>query len=182
MKKDWLALVGSEVMDSSNQDSLIRHAVKFTKDVIGVPEKTLCVGVGDGTEMDYFTNVKGIDISDESIRKCVEDGYDVVKMDMHDMTFPDGSFDLVFSKDNFEHAISPIEAMSEFARVSNKYVVIVVPDESWQSSGWHFIIPTFKQMVTLAEKCGMALRALREYNVMIGQMCVFQTLYIFQKL
>lgn len=180
-RKDWFEFVASEVMDSCNQSLLIGYAIKYIKEVIGVPDKTLCVGVGDGTEMDYFNKCVGIDISDVSITKCKKDGFDVRKMDMHDMTFDDDTFDLVFSKDNFEHALSPINAISEFARVSSKYVVIVVPDESWQSSMWHFIIPTVKQMISLGEKAGLMLRALREYNIVIGQMAVGQSLYIFQK-
>ena len=180
--KDWLSFVATEEMDSKNQALLIAYAVKYIKDIIGTPDKVLCVGVGDGTEMDYFSNPIGIDISDKSITQCKKDGLDVLKMDMHHMTFKDNLFDLVFSKDNFEHAISPIEAISEFARVSSKYVAIIVPDEKWQSSGWHFIIPTIKQMVSLGEKVGLALKALREYEVVVGQFSVTQSLYVFQKL
>lgn len=181
MKKDWLKFVSSEVMDSKNQELMIGYAVKYIKDVIPLPDKVLCVGVGDGTEMDYFPSSIGIDISEESIEACKKQGLDVRYMDMHNMTFEDNSFDLVFSKDNFEHAISPIEAISEFARVTKKYVAIVVPDETWQGSMWHFVIPTVKQMITLGEKAGLMLKAFREYNILVGQMAIGQSLYIFQK-
>jgi ubiquinone/menaquinone biosynthesis C-methylase UbiE len=179
---DWLKLVGSEEMDSNSQDRLIAYATSNVHDIIGREQRTLCVGCGDGTEMEYFSNPFGIDINEKSLEKCRERNLMVENMDMHHMTFDDGQFDLVFSKDNFEHAISPIEAISEFARVSSKYVVIVLPDETWQSSKWHFIIPTIKQMVTLGEKVGLVLKSFREYNVMVGEACVFQSLYVFQKI
>lgn len=37
-------------------------------------------------------------------------------------------------------------------------MLIVLPDESWQFSKWHYIIPNRIQMVSLAVKCGMLLK------------------------
>ena len=177
----WLDLVGSEEMESEKQESLIHHAIMDIKKVIGEPKNTLCVGCADGTEMKYFDKPFGIDLNEKSLAKCREKNLQVEKMDMHHMTFSDNTFELVYSKDNFEHAISHIEALSEYARVSSRYVAIVLPDDSWQSSGWHFIIPTLKQMVTLGEKCGLMFKALREYNLIVGRSAVYQSIYIFQK-
>jgi ubiquinone/menaquinone biosynthesis C-methylase UbiE len=168
-------------MDSAGQESLIRSAYSTVKNIIGEQKKTLCVGVGDGTELKYFRGAYGIDINDKSIEKCREENFNVSKMDMHKMTFQDGVFDLVFSKDNFEHSVSHIEVISEFARVSRRYVAIVLPDESWQCSGWHFIIPNMKQMISLGEKVGLSLRAFREYDVLSGTRIVGQFIYIYEK-
>jgi ubiquinone/menaquinone biosynthesis C-methylase UbiE len=178
----WLEFVGSEEMDSRGQEALISFAANTIHSIIGKQPRTLCVGCGDGTELKYFPHAFGIDINQKSLRICREKNLQVEDMDMHHMTFNDNTFDLVFSKDNFEHSISSIEAISEFSRVSKKYVAIVLPDDSWQSSKWHFIIPTLKQMVTLGEKVNLMLRSLREYNLQIGQCNIFQSIYLFQKL
>ena len=180
--KNWLEHMGTEVMDSIQQKHLINYALLTVNRKIGDFGHTLCVGVGDGTEMGFIPDCEGIDINDTSLRICQEKGFSVQKMDMHKMTFKDNTFDLVFSKDSFEHAISPIEVMEQFARVSKKYVVIVVPNEEWQSDGFHLIIPTLKQMLSLAEKAGLVLVAYREYNLLVNARSVFQALYIFQKL
>ena len=78
-------------------------------------------------------------------------------MDMHDMTFTDGEFDLCFSHDCFEHALSPMIAMGEMCRVARRYVLVHVPSEDWQFSAWHYILPTRVQIISLAVKFGYLL-------------------------
>lgn len=180
-RQKWLNLTGSEVMKSNEALLLISIHVGSIKEVIGNPDNTLVVGCADGTEMNLWDKCTGIDLNDESLAKSSGNGFIVHKMDMHDMTFKDGEFSLVSSRDVFEHAVSSIEAISEMARVSSKYVAITVPDSSWQYSAWHFIIPTMKQMITLGEKVGLMLKAYREYGVIQGSEYVKQYLYIFQK-
>jgi len=178
----WLELVASEEMDSQGAYHTILAAVQTVKEIIGDPESTLCIGCGAGVELGLFDHATGIDLNEQSLVVCREAGYTAEKMDMHAMTFPDGKFELVFSRDVFEHAVSPIEAISEMARVSKKYVAVILPDESWQSSKWHFIIPTMKQMISLGEKVGLLLQSYREYDVIIGNTDVHQYVYIFRKL
>jgi len=180
-KTDFLKLAGSEEMDSFAASGIITAAIAETVRVIGDIDDVLCIGVGNGAELSFFKKVKGIDINEKSISICRDMGYDVEKMDMHNMSFQDNTFSMVFSRDVFEHAVSPIEAISEMARVTRKYVVIVLPDETWQSSKWHFIIPTVKQMIFLGEKAKLQLKALREYNMMVGNTVINQSLYIFEK-
>lgn len=183
MKSKWVEKAATEEMDSRSAIYFIASAVQETKNVIGDPKKILCVGCSDGTEISQWGHGIGIDLNDASIAKAKARGFDVKKMDMHEMKFADNNFDLVFARDVFEHADSPIQAISEMARVSNKYVVIVLPDDSWASSGWHFLIPTLKQMISLGEKVGLNLRAYREYQLASpGQVRVWeQALYIFEK-
>lgn len=190
MKHDLLPLVASEEMDSGAAKEIIEAAVKQASlivrhDGMGFA-KVLCVGCGDGTELDLWAERKtmpvGIDLNDASIEKTRKRGYQVEKMDMHNMTFEDLSFDVVFARDVFEHALSPMEALLEMARVSRQYVIVVVPDETWQSSAWHFIVPTMRQMLSLGEKAGLKLRAVREYNRIVGGTVINQSMYVFTKL
>ncbi|HEB13632.1 MAG TPA: methyltransferase domain-containing protein, partial [candidate division CPR3 bacterium] len=78
-------------------------------------------------------------------------------MDMHDLKFEDERFDLVFARDVFEHAVAPFVVFSEMARVSKKYVLIILPDDTWGKSPLHISIPTLKQMVVLGMKQDMGL-------------------------
>lgn len=181
MKNKWLNLVGGEVMDSKKAQILIANHVSQIKELIGEPEDVLVVGCADGAELDMWRAAQGIDLNDESLAKARYSGHMVQNMDMHNMTFKDKIFDLVSSRDVFEHAVSPIKAISEMSRVSNKYVAITIPNSAWQDSEWHFIIPTMKQMVTLGEKVDLMLKAYREHGAIQGSEYIKQHLYIFQK-
>ena len=177
---NWLDLVASEKMDSSGAAHTITQSCSLIQEIIGKPETVLCVGCGSGYELNMWSNAEGIDLNDVSLQKCRNQGFIVYKEDMHKMSFKDNSYELVYSRDVFEHAISPIEAISEMARVSSKYVAIVLPDESWQWSKWHFIIPTIRQMISLGEKANLMLKSMREYNINLGTTNIQQSLYLFQ--
>lgn len=142
-------------MDSHCQIELITQAID------GIPDNyksVLCVGCGDGTECDEFIQknkkVTGIALNIKFIKK--KNDYNLLKMDMHDLTFDDNSFDLVFCKDTFEHAISHVLAYSEMARVARKYLLITLPDfEEWKRGRYHYLIPTKEQIEILGEKFGL---------------------------
>ena len=179
--KSWLKLVGSEVMNSKEAIFLIRIHVGLINEKIGEPKSVLVIGCADGTEMSLWDNSEGIDLNQTSLNICESKGLKARMMDMHKMDFNDNSFELVSSRDVFEHAISPIEAISEMSRVSSKYVAITIPDSSWQWSDWHFIIPTMEQMLSLGEKVGLKLLSYREYGAIQGSEYVKQYLYLFEK-
>jgi SAM-dependent methyltransferase len=83
----------------------------------------LCVGCRNDDEVRYFrkrgaATVAGIDLYDA--------GPDIVAMDMHDLKFPDGSFDVVYSRHSFEHAYDKRRAGGEFVRVLRPGGVVVI--------------------------------------------------------
>jgi len=130
---------------------------KYIKNIPDDVETILCIGSGVGTEIDILKKagyeVYAITLNDKdclSTEACL--------MDMHCMSFPDGQFDLVWCKDVFEHSISHIIAISEYARISKKYVYIIIPGErKWGKSTCHFICPTPMQMVNIGRKVGLEL-------------------------
>jgi SAM-dependent methyltransferase len=83
----------------------------------------LCVGCRDTDEIRYFRKrgaerVVGIDL--------YSDDPDILVMDMHDLKFADGSFDVVYSRHSFEHAYDKTKAGHEFVRVLRDQGVVVV--------------------------------------------------------
>jgi SAM-dependent methyltransferase len=77
----------------------------------------LCVGCRNGVELDGFRargfrRVVGIDLFSER--------EDIVVMDMHDMTFPDDSFDVVYSSHSLEHAYDVPTVVRELIRVARE--------------------------------------------------------------
>ena len=87
------------------------------------PRDILVVGCGDGQEAGilarYFAaKTVGIDLSPQSPRaRAAAAPAELLEMDAQQLSFPDGSFDLVYSFHALEHIASPGKALSEMTRV-----------------------------------------------------------------
>lgn len=85
--------------------------------------RVLCVGCRNGMELDAFrarglTDVRGIDIFSQR--------EDIVVMDMHAMTFPDDSFDVVYSSHSLEHSFDVDTVARELVRVARPGATLAV--------------------------------------------------------
>jgi SAM-dependent methyltransferase len=83
----------------------------------------LCVGCRNGFELDEFRArgydvVVGIDLFSQRP--------DIRVMDMHDMTFPDDSFDVVYASHALEHSYHVEKVVLEIARVAKEGAVVAV--------------------------------------------------------
>jgi SAM-dependent methyltransferase len=85
--------------------------------------EVLCVGCRSVGEINYFKSIDakrvvGIDLFFES--------EEIMVMDMHEMTFEDNSFDVIFSSHSLEHARDYKKAVSEFVRVAKNGSIFVI--------------------------------------------------------
>ena len=83
----------------------------------------LCIGCRNGHELDEFrargfADVVGIDIFSQRS--------DIVVMDMHELAFPDDSFDVVYSSHSLEHAYDVDGVVAQIARVGRDGAVVAV--------------------------------------------------------
>jgi SAM-dependent methyltransferase len=83
----------------------------------------LCVGCRNALELDRFRargfgDVIGIDIFSQR--------EDIKVMDMHEMTFPDDSFDVVYASHALEHAYDVQRVIGEVVRVARDRAVVGV--------------------------------------------------------
>src|SRR2546421_13117503 len=82
----------------------------------------LDIGTSTGTNLRMlrslgFSNVQGLDASDEAIPFCVQKGFDTVREgDLCNMPFVSNAFDLVLATDVVEHVDDDTQAMTEIAR------------------------------------------------------------------
>ena len=156
-QKKWdsyLKLPANEEMNSFHEINQLRidDAVNRIPDNV---KNILCIGCGDGYELVKIPNSIGIELNSVSLQKCKEKGLKCLKMDMHEMSFKDQEFDLVFARHILEHSFATWIAFLEICRVAKKYVLIVLPDKyTGADSGWHFLIPTELQIKAMAKKCG----------------------------
>ncbi len=100
-------------------------------------ESVLDVGCGEGMllkNLAPYVNEKtchGIDLDPAEVADAAQNlPFCQVKVgSTYDIPFPDASFDLVICTEVLEHLETPEKALSEFARVSRKFVLLSVPRE-----------------------------------------------------
>jgi SAM-dependent methyltransferase len=83
----------------------------------------LCVGCRNPVELDEFRargfeNVVGIDLFSQRD--------DILVMDMHELTFPDDSFDVVYASHALEHAYDVGAVVGQIARVGREGALVAV--------------------------------------------------------
>ena len=70
-----------------------------------------------------------MDISEEGVAKTKNRGFEASIFDFSDkLTFADKTFDVVVSLDVLEHLYNPESLLKEASRVSNRFVIIGVPN------------------------------------------------------
>jgi SAM-dependent methyltransferase len=108
--------------------SLVRDAL----DRFAAPDRPLrildlaCATGGSIRFLSDYGSIRGVDISEETIRLCSARGIDtIVRGDALKLPFADGAFDVVLALDAFEHFEDDKAAMAEVHRVMRKGGVLV---------------------------------------------------------
>ena len=148
--KMYRQLSQDERMDSAGQI----NTIQATAAILAGYSPVLCVGCGDGTELSFFPGATGFTLNAGALLPAARQRHDVVVGDMHALPFRDGTFDAIFCKDCFEHALAPSIALSELCRVVRRAVLLVTPDEYWECSPKHPLTPTVRQISVMAWKLG----------------------------
>ncbi len=89
-----------------------------------------------------------------------------VEGDVHDLPLEDNSRDLVAARHVLEHVLCPYLALAEMARVSRKWLLIVVPWDSDKACGWpdHFWCLPRKGWELMFRKLNLAIIQFEEGN------------------
>ena len=101
--------------------------------------RALDVGTSTGTNLRMlrdlgFTDVEGLDLSEEAIRYCAEKALgEVHEGDICAMPFSDGSFSLVLATDVIEHVADDRLALTEVARVLKPGGVAIITVPAFQT-------------------------------------------------
>lgn len=100
---------------------LVRRFAEQVRAELGRPLRILDVACATAMSFRFLGdlgNIRGLDISTETIRFARERGIDrIVRGDAQRMPFREGSFDLVLALDAFEHFPDDVAAMAEVRRV-----------------------------------------------------------------
>lgn len=102
-------------------------------------ETILDVGCGEGVTLNKIHQMKigkqleGVDNFDDAIAigKKAFPHLTLKKADIYSLPYKDNSFEVVLCNEVLEHLERPEEALKELKRVSNKYLLLSVPNEPW---------------------------------------------------
>lgn len=145
--------MADERMISAMHEPLIESMAVVIHTKINHPKTTLCVGCGDGTELRILRSLNflpvGVTLNPEGVVERP-----LLVADMHCLPFRSSSFDGIFCKDTFEHALAPSIVLSEFCRVAQRWVALLLPDQTWAGSPHHPFILTKSQLSVMALKLG----------------------------
>lgn len=109
---------------------------KFIGDMALLPDAPILdIGTSSGTNLRMlremgFSEVTGLDFSEEAIRFCAQNGLGTVRRgDITAMPFADQTFSLVLATDIIEHVDDDVLALTEVARVlqPGRHALITVP-------------------------------------------------------
>jgi ubiquinone/menaquinone biosynthesis C-methylase UbiE len=98
-------------------------------------ESMLDVGGAEGYKSYVARELFGLrvhssDLSEEACKRAREIfGVEATPLDIHDLRFPGGQFDVLICSETLEHVAEPKKATDELLRVARKAVIITVPVE-----------------------------------------------------
>lgn len=112
-----------------------RELLKLIK--ICKPVKILDVGCGEGEtivklkQSKIGKSLEGVDNSANALRigRKIYPGINIKTGDIYNLPYKDNSFDVVVCTEVLEHLDNPQKALLELRRVSNKYMLLSVPNE-----------------------------------------------------
>lgn len=119
----------------------------------------LDVGCGEAFAQPMFTALgaeyTGVCLgSDYKVAKLL--GRNVINADFNFLTFPDNSFDLIFSRHSLEHSPFPILTLMEWHRISNQYLCLVVPNPDYYTylGRNHYSVAYYQQIKWWLRRAG----------------------------
>ena len=124
----------------------MKQEFKIIADLLEKNTRVLDVGCGDGTLMELLKNnkkinIRGIEISKNSVQKCIGKGLTVIEGDAEKdlIQFPDSSFDYVILSQTLQAFLNPEQVISELLRVGKK-AIVTIPNFGYWKVRLHLLI------------------------------------------
>lgn len=128
--------------------------------------RILDVGCGQGWALQLFTKLGyrpvGITLGPD-YEVCKAAGHEVLAQNIHDLDFPDRSFDFVFCRHALEHSIYPLFTLHEMRRIlvprGHLYVEVPAPDTAChhEKNPNHYSMLGRSAWIALLDKAGFDL-------------------------
>lgn len=141
-------------------DRMQRHALRSLKLPLA-GRKLLDLGCGRGRWLRFFqacgAQVVGIDLSEQAVRRCQEQGFEAHQGDVTRLMFPTASFDVVSSITVLLH-IPPDQkraAIQEIARVLKPNGLAVLIESTWDDPSPHVFGLRVEDWTALFQEAGL---------------------------
>lgn len=142
--------------EDAGHTALAQEVIDFWMSRLADCHSVLDVGCGTGFCQAMFekhnVEYEGVALG-EDVSVATNLNRNVFKMDFSFLSYPDKSFDFIFSRHSLEHSPMPLLTLMEWARVSKNWLGIIVPaPEHYTFEGLnHYSVMTMEQLdVTLA--------------------------------
>ncbi len=146
-------------------DAQAQHVELMAKLPAGCRD-VLDLGCGDGWTTDRLRQLGkravGVTVTPaEAEHARTRYGLRQVVCDMHDLQLPDGSFDAIYARESFEHAVAPFIALCEMNRVLRPggHALLNVPWDDWIREDSHYSVLSPAQMREMFYKCRFVVEA-----------------------
>lgn len=122
-----------ETLGDFHRAIIEERAPYFARTYCKVGGRILDVGCGTGAALEIFNKLGfvavGVELGEEDYAQCLKKGLTVERVDMHEMTFADASFDAIWCRHTLEHSFMPFFLLAEFNRMltAGGVVYIEVP-------------------------------------------------------
>lgn len=90
----------------------------------------------------------------EAQRRDVE--VDLAVGDVHDLPFPDGSFDVVHAHQVLHHVADPVQALREMRRVTRPGGLVAVRETDYRGKVWYPPLPGLDKWMEVFQRCARA--------------------------
>jgi SAM-dependent methyltransferase len=146
----------------------------------------LDVGCGQGIALEMFAQygaiAKGLTFG-QDFEECKQKGFDVYKMDMSFLEFPDETFDLIWARHSLEHSLFPYFTLHVLFAVLKRggllYAEVPAPDTSanHQLNKNHYSCLTRSSWTSLFKRVGFEIA--ESFDIHMQLMCGPDTWYSF---
>ena len=160
----YLDRLGTEIYPQPQDDghsALAVESINKFYEIAEKPKDILDLGCGEGFCQEYLEErgscYTGV---------CLHRDYDVAKakgrnvfnIDFSFLPFEDNSYDYLFSRHSLEHSPMPLLTLTEWNRVTSRYVAVVLPaPEFWRYGGRnHYFVLNRRQWKVLFEVAGFS--------------------------
>ena len=146
---------------------------------IDINARILDIGCGQGPALKIFRDkgylsATGITLNDEDLRICLENGYDVHKMDQSFLEFQNGTFNFVWARHVIEHSVFPYFTLTEFSRVLAPggllFLEVPAPETSChhETNPNHYSVFGHGAWLSLIGRCGLKVHDEARFKFVTG--------------
>lgn len=144
----------------SHSNRTIANSAEYLRPHLHPLARLLDVGAGPGTITAEFAELVGqvtateIGESELALSRSVAEGRGIANMsfsveDVHALSFPDASFDVVHAHQVLQHVAEPVQALREMKRVTAPGGVVAARDADYAGFLWFPLLPELSEWLRL---------------------------------